>query len=56
MMWSSIPLPFVAVGMGAAWPVVLVSALYPLTLYFMRGTIDKGWVESVLRIWKGRAE
>lgn len=53
MMWSSIAVPFVAVGMSAAWPVVLISVLYPLALYFMRGMIDKGDVTEWLRIWRG---
>jgi len=55
MMWSAVALPFLAVTVNATWPVVLLAVGYPTLLYFMRGGIDKGWIERVVSIWKGRS-
>ena len=55
MMWTSLALPFLAISLSATWPVVMLAMGYPALLYFMRGSIDKGWIERIVSIWKGRA-
>lgn len=54
MMWMGLVLVPLALREGVSDVKFQALLFFLAVLYFFRGAIDKGWLERVIGIWKGR--